>query len=155
MATHYPKEIIAKAKAMYVLGGRSKDIAQALGINDVSIRQWIARHGWVRDKVEAVARATTVLDKTANVLALRAIADHQFLIKGTVDGLIGKIARSQAQKPLDILNLANALDKVDSTARRNLGLNDEAKEQRANHQSINLFLGNEEPERVIDVTPES
>lgn len=150
VATRYDKELIQKAKALYVIGGRSKDIAQALGINDVTIRQWISRHGWLQDKVKSVEIASGQIGRTANALTLRAISDHQNLISGAVSGIIGKISQSKAEKPLDLVNLANALDKADCTGRRNLGLSNEDQSQRGS-QSIHLHLGSEEPEEAIEV----
>lgn len=150
VATRYDKELIQQARQLYVIGGRSKDIAQTLGINHVTVRQWISRHQWVQEKVKAVEIASGSIGRTANALTLRAINSHQTLVKDTVDGLIGKIAQSKAEKPLDLVNLANALDRADSTGRRNLGLSSEEHNPRGS-QSFHLHLGDVEGEPVIEV----
>jgi predicted transcriptional regulator len=114
-----------QAHRAYLAGIRVTQIAHDLGLKRATVAQWACRGQWKEERKAIVARTIETVGRTVEDVTNRHILQHFEQVNQLVSAKIDSLAEMPLKEANSVLELANALEKLDNIARRNLGLSNE------------------------------
>jgi len=129
-----------KAKALYMIGIPAKELAQRLGIETNTVRQWITRYGWAKEKSTTREAHTKVIDNIHAQTLSDVIVKHQAKVAKVYACQLDRLAETVAVTPREFVEIGTALKVFDDVGRRNLGLSDSG-DALGKSQVFNFNLG--------------
>lgn len=144
-----------KAFSFYMIGLQHKEIAQRLGIKPDSVRQWSNRYRWPEIKAARTDKASKVLQTLHENSVADIIEQHEKRVSRVYEGKIDMLDKFQPVDSKEFVDVANALDKLDQVARRNLGMQTEQTSNATFQLNIGSWSVKKREAEVIDVTPPS
>lgn len=132
------------AKELYINGMPRAQIARKLGVQLGTICKWVERGGWDCDKLVPTSDANDAIAQAA-----KALSNQTLTIAQRVLNKLEKLPMTSSREAKDI---ATGLSSAYLTARKALGLDDEARARSVSVTFINAGVSEQAP--VIDITPE-
>lgn len=124
------------------------EIAQKLGVQITTMRQWIRRDKWVDARKAIKSRGASIVAQHVLGAAQDAVLQHQTRVAKVYEANIDSLSKIQVTKPQEFVQVATALKGFDDVARRNLGIADS--DQPSQSFSFHL-IGGMPPDKVLEI----
>lgn len=135
------------AKELYTNGMPLKQVSDRTGVKLSTLSQWKTRGQWDEHRLLPEGDSIRAVEQTA-----KALSNQTLTISSRI---LCKLEKMAMDSPREVKDIATALSSAYLTARRALGLDDDARARNVSVTFVNAKFGGDTPEQpVIDVTPE-
>lgn len=127
-----------KAERLYLVSGDTRAVADELGLNPVTVRKWRTRFGWNEKRHALTAQTAAIVESQLSAVSSDAALLHIQRVEEVKSKLLDHLATFEPEKAIDHLNLALALEKLNSIGRVNCGLGESDSAGARNTFNFNL-----------------